>query len=91
MGTAVAAQLCNGDEEGDSNTGSMAPREAGEKDSADKAVKWPGCLAVDSVSALEVLNIGSVEFGTVLNFLFSELNCLFLGPCCLSSRAGLQT
>lgn len=69
----------------------MAPREAGEKDSADKAVKWPGCPAVDSVSALEVLNIGSVEFRTVLNFLFSELNCLFLGPCCLSSRAALQT
>lgn len=46
---------------GASETGCKAPREAGEKGSADEAEQWPGCLAVDGVSAFEVLNIGREE------------------------------
>ena len=62
--------------------GCKAPREAEEEGSADKAIKWPGCLAVDNVSAFEVLNIGSEDLRALLNFLVSGLNCLLLRPRC---------
>ena len=59
----------------------LGSRETGEKYSADKTMKWPGCLEVDSVSAFEVLNIGSGEIRALLIFLFSEPDCLLWRPC----------